>query len=261
MDWTSEAKEAINRVPFFVRRRVAKRVEEEAHRVGAREVSIEHVGLTQRKFLSNMESEIKGYRVETCFGSSGCPNRVTNDDSIVSCFNSLLESADLVSFLKKRVEGSLKLHHEFRVSVSDCPNACSRPQIVDIGLIGACSPAIEKEPCIRCGSCVECCREGAVSIPDCEGTPVIDRGKCVSCGACAAACPTGTIGVSEKGFRILLGGKLGRHPQLGRELGRIYTSVEAREILQICLEHYLKHNLSGERFGEVLIRFPIEDLE
>ena len=34
------------------------------------------------------------------------------------------------------------MHHEFRVSLSACPNACSRPQIVDIGLIGAVTPVL-----------------------------------------------------------------------------------------------------------------------
>ena len=28
----------------------------------------------------------------------------------------------------------LKFHHEFRVTVADCPNSCSQPQIKDIGI-------------------------------------------------------------------------------------------------------------------------------
>ena len=59
----------------------------------------------------------------------------------------LLESENLKEFLKERVKGPLKLHHEFRVSVSDCPNACSRPQIVDLGLIGALRPGPGEGAC------------------------------------------------------------------------------------------------------------------
>jgi len=34
VNWTDEAKQALSRVPFFVRKRVKKRVEEEAERFG-----------------------------------------------------------------------------------------------------------------------------------------------------------------------------------------------------------------------------------
>ena len=43
MNWSSEAKEALSKVPFFVRKRVRKRVEEEVARSGDKEVAIKHV--------------------------------------------------------------------------------------------------------------------------------------------------------------------------------------------------------------------------
>ena len=63
----------------------------------------------------------------------------------------------------------MKMHHEFRVSISDCPNACSRPQIADLGLIGARRPRVTDETCSQCGACVEVCREEAISLR--EGNP------------------------------------------------------------------------------------------
>jgi len=40
VDWTDESKQAVSRVPFFVRKRVKKRVEEEAGRFGAKTVTL-----------------------------------------------------------------------------------------------------------------------------------------------------------------------------------------------------------------------------
>ncbi len=76
MKWNQEAEAAISRVPFFVRRRVKKRVEEEAVRQGVGTVEMAHVVSCRNRFLKDMSSEVKGYQLETCFGSAGCPNRV-----------------------------------------------------------------------------------------------------------------------------------------------------------------------------------------
>lgn len=255
MNWTEAAERAIARVPFFVRRRVNKRVEEEALRQGAQEVGLEHVEACQRRYLEDMESEVKGYQVETCFGRNGCPNRVTMDDGLAEALEQALARRNLKGFLKERVEGPLKMHHEFRVSVADCPNACSRPQIVDFGVIGACRPTLTGETCTRCGACVEACQERAVELPDDAGDrPRIIEKLCVGCGKCVSVCPFGTIGEARRGYRVLIGGKLGRHPRLAREMPGIYNAREVLDFLHRCLEITFAHNRRGERFGEVLDR-------
>jgi anaerobic sulfite reductase subunit C len=252
MNWAKEAEEAVSKVPFFVRKRVKKRVEEEAARVGAGKVSLEHVKTCQQRFLNRMEEEVKGFQAETCFGPNGCPNRAVVYDDLAKKVEELLAKRNLKDFLKSRVGGPLKLHHEFRVSISDCPNACSRPQIADIGLIGARRPQISSEECIQCGACVEACREGAILLAG--KWPVIDWGKCVSCGQCIAACPTRTLQEEKRGFRVQVGGKLGRHPRLAEELPGVYSPEETLEIIGRCLDHYQKHCQRGERFGEILER-------
>jgi anaerobic sulfite reductase subunit C len=205
-----------------------------------------------------MEEEVKGFQVETCFGPSGCPNRAIACDELAEKVEELLAKRNLKDFLRFRVGGPLKLHHEFRVSISDCPNACSRPQISDIGLIGAGRPRISREPCSQCGACVEACREGAIRI---EGNgPVIEGDKCVSCGQCIAACPTGTLQEEKKGFRVQVGGKLGRHPRLAEELPGIHSPEETLEIIGRCLDYYQKQCQRGERFGEVLEKTGIREL-
>lgn len=259
MKWTKEAGEAISKVPFFVRPRVRRRVEEEAARCRAGEVRLEHVQTCQRRFLNRMEEEVQGYQVETCFGPSGCPNRAVNSDGLAQRIEGLLVRRQFRAFLAERVARPLKIHHEFRVSVSDCPNACSRPQIVDLGLIGAQLPKVSEETCIQCGACVEACREEAVSLSD-RG-PTVDFAKCLACGKCISACPTGSLQEAARGFRILAGGKLGRRPKLAEELPGIHRTEEALEVIDQFLDHYQRHCQRGERLGEVLERTGIPQRE
>jgi len=252
MKWDEQAKEALSRVPFFVRKRVKKRVEEEAVSRGARTVTLGHVRESQRRFLSRMEEEVKGYQVETCFGPGGCPNRALVAEELPADLEERLARRDLKTFLKERVKGPLKMHHEFRVSLSDCPNACSRPQIVDLGLVGACIPRVTEEPCTECGACVETCREKAIVMRD--GGPAVDDARCLYCGQCIRVCPSGTLEEGGKGYRILVGGKLGRHPRLAQELAGIHEEAEAVNILDRCLDLHQRECREGERFGEILER-------
>jgi dissimilatory sulfite reductase (desulfoviridin) alpha/beta subunit len=240
-----------------VRKKVRKKVEEEALRAGAVEVTLEHVHSSQRKFLTNTAKETRGFEVEGCFGESGCPNRAAPEEGLLEDVERLLAGKNIREFLLGRVDGPLRMHHQFRVSISDCPNACSRPQIVDIGVIGARQPRLAASECSHCGLCVEICREEAISY-DAEHTLLIlDDAKCLRCGQCIDACPTGAIQETQRGYRVLLGGKLGRHPQLGMELEGIFAKQEVLTIIDECLEHYFKYNRQGERFGEILRRHAL----
>jgi anaerobic sulfite reductase subunit C len=254
MKWSPQAEEAVSRVPFFVRRRVRKRVEEEASRLNAAEVTLEHVTACQKRFLKNMESEVKGYRLETCFGGNGCPNRAVIDDGLVKQVDDLLAARNLRELLLSRVEGPLKMHHEFRVSIADCPNACSRPQIADLGIIAAVSPQLSGEVCTRCEQCVTACSEGAISLQAGADAPTIDLSHCVSCGLCVRSCPVGALVPDAAGYRIMLGGKLGRRPQLAKELKGIYSKSDLLRLVDACLDHFTTENRKGERFGEILNR-------
>lgn len=259
MKWQKNAEKAVRNVPFFVRTRVKKRIEEEASRRGSPVVTVEHVNSCRQRFLTRMEEEVKGYQVETCFGPSGCPNRAVAWDDLAPKIEGVLEERPLREFLEERVPGALKMHHEFRVSCSDCPNACSRPQIADVGLIGASRPRVTGEECTECEACVEACREGAVILL--EGRPVINFERCLDCGQCIRACPTGTLEEGEKGYRLLVGGRLGRHPSLAQELPGLHDKEQVLHLLRRCLDHYREHSLEGERFGTILERTGIEEIE
>lgn len=263
MKWSKEAEKKISRVPFFVRKRVRKRVEDEAKAINAHQVEVSHVKDTQNKFMNNMEKEVKGYSIETCFGPNGCKNRAVINDELAGQVEALLKSRDILSFLKSKVDGPLKFHHDFRVSLSDCPNSCSRPQIVDIGIIAADRPGLTSELCSSCGSCEKICIEGAVYLTDDENPrnlPTLDLDKCVYCGKCIAVCPTGTLESEKQGYRMLLGGKLGRHPHLGLELDQLFSALEVLEAVDACLDYYMNNCLNGERFGVLLSRLGPEEL-
>ncbi len=252
MKWTSEAEEAIKKVPFFVRKRVRARVEKQAEAAGNPLVSLADVKATQARYLAKMSSEIKGYQIETCFGPSGCPNRAIISDQLVARIEADIEKEDLLDFLKQTVKGDLKFHHEFRIALADCPNACSQPQIKDIGIIGACAPVVTDAPCTLCEACVEACKEDAIRIDTAKENPVINYDLCLKCGKCIPACPTGTLAEGQNGFRVQLGGKLGRHPQLAKELPGVYSEEQVRRIVKDCIRFYKENSKDGKRFAQIL---------
>jgi len=254
MQWDKDAEQAMTKVPFFVRKRVKKRVETEAQQAGAARVTMDHVTACRQRYLHHQEDEVQGFTVEACFGQSGCPNRIDTGDDLTRRLEALLCAQNLKEFMQSRVSGPLKLHHEFRVTMADCPNACSRPQIVDIGLISASLPTPGDAPCSECGACLAVCREEGITLAGPEAGPQFDWQRCLACGQCAKACPTGAITQGLTGYRILLGGKLGRHPQLGRELSGIFSADTTLAIIEACLTHFKAENRQGERFGELLNR-------
>jgi anaerobic sulfite reductase subunit C len=155
------------------------------------------------------------------------------------------------------VGDNLKFHHEFRVTVADCPNACSQPQIRDVGIIGAVMPAITDQACSGCEACVDVCPDDAIALDE---TVAINSQRCMACGKCILACPTGTLSEQVKGYRVLLGGKLGRHPQLARELPGIFSEQEVLDIVDGCLALYKKKSRGGKRFAELLTDADIQTL-
>jgi dissimilatory sulfite reductase (desulfoviridin) alpha/beta subunit len=251
MKWTADAEAELKKVPFFVRKKVRSRIENETAATGKKIVSLSDVKAAQARFMSKMSSDIKGYQIDTCFGSSGCPNPANSCDVLVKKIETLLKNADLLTFLKERVKGDLKYHHEFRVTLAECPNACSQPQIKDVGIIGAIIPEATDEECTRCDACVEACIETCITLDSEKNIPEIDHDRCLKCGKCIHVCPSGTITAKHKGFRVQLGGKLGRHPKLAVELEGIYSEDEVLSIVKNCIAYYKKHSKHGERFAEI----------
>jgi len=203
--------------------------------------------------------EIKGWRIETCKGpKEGCANRAAPDDTLAADLDAVFRARDFGVGLRAVVGGKLKHRHEFTVSLADCPNACSRPQIADLGLIGASEPQQTGEVCHQCMGCVHACREGAIQHPGL--LPILDPAKCVRCGSCCRVCLSGTLQVGRRGWRIQLGGKLGRHPRLGAELPGIFSREGVLAAAACCSDFHLRHSVGGERFGDLLARVGEQEL-
>jgi anaerobic sulfite reductase subunit C len=261
MKWTHEAEEAIKKVPFFVRRKVRERVEKEARDRNKTGVTLAEVNATRKRYLTGMASEVKGYQLDACFGPSGCPNRLAPDAGITEKVERIIKKADMLGFLKSQGVSDLKFHHEFRISVAECPNACSQPQIKDIGIIAAKTPHIGAPECTACEACVDVCREDAITLGGDPCLPAVDMRRCLACGQCISVCPTGTITDGVSGYRVQLGGKLGRHPRLAWELPGIYSTRATLEIVSAAIAIYKAGSRGGERFGEVLKARDVRDLD
>ncbi len=259
MRWEPEAEALLKRVPFFVRGRVKKKVEEFVRSQGKQVVTAEEM-LAARKALREKTASVEeGFLVEGCFGATGCPNAVTNSLELLERLEEVLRQEDLTAFLRERVGGPLKHHHQFRVALSECPNACSQVQIRDLALIGQAEIVLSPENCSFCGECEKICEEGAIKLTD-EG-PQLEESLCLKCAACVRACPTGALSLGSQGYRVLVGGKLGRHPRLASELVSFASPEEIPVLLQRILRVYKRYNQHGERLGTIIQRFGWEKIK
>jgi anaerobic sulfite reductase subunit C len=251
MKWTTEAEEEIRKVPFFVRKKVRQRVEKEAGEAGKQIVDPAFLNASRQRFISGMASEIKGFQLDVCFGPGGCKKRAADSQTLMKRLETVLNDADILGFLKQQVKGDLKFHHEFRVSLAECPNACSQPQIKDIGIIGARLPETTSEPCTKCKDCVQVCPDSAIRLDDGEAFPEINETRCSACGLCIDACATRTINEARRGYRIMLAGKLGRHPRLATELPGVFTEDDVVKIVSRCIDLYKQRSKNGRRFADI----------
>ena len=256
--WDPDAEQLLRRVPFFVRHRVRKKVEEDLAAAGRSRVTVADLEESKKRQLQRLSEGAKGYTLETCFGSSGCQNAVVASAELVSRLEELLERADLLSFLRSQLGETLKLHHQFRVTLADCPNSCSQPQIKDIGIIGEVEVQCGPEACSGCGECAAVCEESALTLEN--GRVVgLDYERCVRCGACARVCPTEALKTGGGGYRVLVGGKLGRHPQLARELAQGLDQDQVIRLVSRIVEVYKAQARKGERLGSVINRIGWDD--
>lgn len=264
MEWEENARAAVNHLPFADRRKAVARAETAVLKAGRNVVSPADIEpfLPKPPVIGEYESD--GYRLEVCSGGKSCHNRVhrrgdggeagedDSPDRLVQGIRALLDDAVLGDFLRSHGSGPIRVHQLFRVSVSQCPNACSQPQIRDLGIIAAASPVFTENGCVQCGACENACRENAVWVDADKEVSVIDHERCIACGACISVCPTGRIGKGAAGYRVMIGGKLGRHPRLATELPGIYDVEAVLRLLCLCLDEYKQKSTKRKRFADIV---------
>jgi dissimilatory sulfite reductase (desulfoviridin) alpha/beta subunit len=187
--------------------------------------------------------------VRLCRGTEsegGCPHGLDVAEGFGQRLDAVIRATGWPEFLLERRPRPHR-HHAFSVAVSACPNGCSRPHIADVGLIRACVPSLDPTSCTGCGECAESCPDAAMDMA--SGLPDIDAAACLRCGHCVRACPTGAMGRAEAGWRVLLGGRLGRRPALGAELPGLHDDTAALAVLERGLRLFMGRYGEFARFG------------
>lgn len=197
------------------------------------------------------------YEIALCraSGERGCRFSLVADKDLAERVELAVCRSGWPEFLAGSSQNRPNRHKRFSISISGCPNGCSRPQIADIGLLWACRPQVSHQDCTQCGLCAAACRETAIS----GALPVIDYGSCVACGDCEQACPEGAI-TCERGLRIQVGGKLGRHPRLGTELTGVYSSDEVTGAVTRALHLLMDPDSKARRLGDIFDKLNDEDI-
>jgi dissimilatory sulfite reductase (desulfoviridin) alpha/beta subunit len=187
-----------------------------------------------------------------------CGPRVRN---IISCPGNLecnygiIDTYGMGGILDKEFFGE-DMPVKIKFAVTGCPNACAKPQENDLGVMGILKPAINIDDCTGCGTCTFMCPEKAIIVENEKATILWDM--CNLCGACVGACPTDLISEEWKGYKIFVGGKIGRRPKLGRELTDVKTQQETIAIFRKMINWSKKNTNVGERFGDCIDRVGFE---
>ncbi len=190
------------------------------------------------------------YKIKICKRENGCRNAVYNESDIVDDIVSIFDELNFTDFVMNEIQVPMKSHHQFKITIACCPNSCPRPHIVDLGIIAATPVTVTKEPCLNCKSCINTCIEDAIQLDEMNG-PEINQKRCVYCAKCADNCPTGTIKVKDQGYRVFLGGKLGRHPRLASEFPGVFPKQEALVIVKNSIKLFTENYSRTKRFADL----------
>jgi len=138
------------------------------------------------------------------------------------------ETIDLARKIDARVFGK-ELPIRLRIAISGCTYMCNSPLLNDIGIIGRIRPLRIPGLCTGCGTCVEYCKQCAISLKN--GISVLDEEKCVQCGVCVHSCPYHLLKSEYDHYQITVGGWRGTTPRAGRELVTVETEEEVVEVV------------------------------
>jgi anaerobic sulfite reductase subunit C len=264
--WQDEATLLLKKVPFFVRKFARARVEELVRSEGRLEVQAEDVERARIDFLKDIDRQEKAekekskdysspalYQVDACKGMAlGCPFGLVDTQRVAEEISAHLEELRITEFLLERTEGLLLPHHRIKVAIAGCPNSCTQPQVKDIGIIAQAVPARGEGHCTDCGLCVESCQERAITLE--QKRPLIHRQQCVNCGLCIRSCLEGAIIQEKEGYRLLMAGRLGRHPRLGQEILSLAPKEDMINKVRTILDYFKSLAKTGEKFSHFIER-------
>jgi dissimilatory sulfite reductase (desulfoviridin) alpha/beta subunit len=268
MEWSKEAEIRINKAPFFIRNIAKKKAEEVAKNRGKNVVDIRDIEIAKKNKelydLSTMDLSIDGMvnssfrEMILCGGVKGCPLTLFNDAEVAKIFDKVLKEESLDDVLSSKIDRPILYHNKFKTSISGCPNNCAHPQIKDISIVGYSIPKVNQGLCISCHQCVSSCPEGLINL---YKDPEIDFEGCIDCEKCVSVCPTESISIAEKGYRIFIGGRLGRKPHLAKKFIDVQSTQELEVLLRKLVALYKQCVIEGKNFSKTVENSTIEDIQ
>lgn len=180
--------------------------------------------------------------IMACQGNTVCPRGLINPQDLARKIDEKYFAAGVP--------------HKFKISITGCPASCAKPQENDFGIIGGVEPEWLEDECIGCGLCQEICRKDAIIVED--GVVTFDREKCDLCGDCISSCPTDAWIIKKTGYTLLIGGKIGRFPQLGTVFVELVDEPQLFEILDRTIRFFKNNAQKGERIGDTVNRLGID---
>jgi anaerobic sulfite reductase subunit C len=165
---------------------------------------------------------------------------------------------DTISLAKKLDEKMFgkEMPVKMRIAISGCPNACTSPMLNEIGVIGRVRPLRTAGLCTGCGTCVQYCKEKAIKIRN--GISELKEDKCVQCGVCIQSCHFDLLKAEHRHFLITVGGRRGRHPQIGRPLLTVETEEQVIFAIQKIVDWVYRRAWSGRLLSEQLDELHFE---
>ncbi|MFA7694107.1 MAG: 4Fe-4S binding protein [Methanoregula sp.] len=158
-----------------------------------------------------------------------------------------IDTASLAKKIDQKLFGKV-MPVKMRIAVSGCPNACTSPMLNEIGIMGRVRPLRIEGQCTGCGTCVEYCKEDAIIIRN--GLSELDENKCVQCGVCVQSCPFDLLKAEDRHFLILVGGRRGRHPHLGKELITVPDEETVVRVVDKIVDWVYRRAWSGRLLSE-----------
>ena len=267
--WDADADAALARAPFFVRPIARRKVEQMVRERGDSHVRLDDVEAAQARFrdVSKGKSEAEQSQlvpqpnqagaemviVDTCHCElSNCPNTLLEPRPWKAAVEAWLCDYQVNERLRALVDDDkILFHHKLRISISGCPNGCSRPQIASFGLVGTVRPEFDHDKCTSCSACAAACPDRAITV---DPVAHVDPDLCQGCTRCRDACAFDCIELSPPRALLMAGGKLGRHPHLAEPVTTLRHPDDLVAVLESSVTAYIDTSLPGERFADFWIR-------
>ncbi|MFY9800500.1 MAG: 4Fe-4S binding protein, partial [Methanoregula sp.] len=212
-------------------------------------IEIPHVN---PKFLKRIEKSLEknltpvGSERDEIVNIIACPG-------VERCKFANIDTINLAKKIDQKLFGK-EMPVKMRIAISGCPNACTSPMLNEIGIMGRILPLRTPGLCTGCGTCVEYCKEKAIIVK--RGISVLDPAKCVQCGVCIQSCPFDLLKAEHSHYLVLVGGRRGRHPRIGRELLTLETEDQVIYVIEKIVNWVYRRAWSGRLLSEQL-----EDLQ